>query len=274
MFSMDSYLESNRRLWNEFAAIHAGSELYQLAEFKQGKNKLNPLEREEVGDVRGRKLLHLQCHFGMDTLSWAQLGAEVTGVDFSDTAIQMAQELSKEVNLPGRFVCSTIENLPDHLGEESSFDIVFTSYGVITWLPTLKKWAEVIHHYLKPGGIFYIAEFHPFAMVFDDTAGVTDWHIGYPYFNKDVMRFDVEGSYADRNAKVETKISYEWQHTLGEVISELAATGLHLEYLHEFPYTVYRMFDFTSPCEDGYWRPPENLKPMPLIFSMRWHKPA
>ncbi len=269
----DDYLDNNRRLWNEWALINARSDLYQLAEFKSGMIKLNPLEIQEVGNVRGKRLLHLQCHFGMDTLSWAKLGAEVTGVDFSDQAIHMAQELSREMKIPGRFLCCPVEDLPSQLDEPASFDIVFTSYGVIPWLPDLKIWAQNINYYLKPGGFFYIAEMHPFAMIFDDSDGLDDWQVGYPYFHDDVMKFNVEGSYSDRTAPMKTRISYEWQHPLGEIISLLSATGMRLDYLHEFPFTVYKMFAFTELCEDGYWRPPETLKPMPLVFSMHWTKP-
>jgi len=123
--------------------------------FRNGEVHLYPIEIEEVGDVRGKSLLHLQCHFGMDTMSWARLGADVTGLDFSDNAIETARQISAELEIPARFVCSNIYDAPNVLSEK--FDIVFTSYGALCWLPDLKKWGEVVAHFVKPGGIFYIA---------------------------------------------------------------------------------------------------------------------
>ena len=168
---MDKYTEANRALWDELTHINAGSELYQLEQFKAGENKLNPLERGEVGPVEGKTLLHLQCHFGMDTLSWARLGAQVTGVDFSPEAIKLAESLSQELGIPGRFICCDLYDLPEHLNQ--TFDIVYTSYGVLCWLRDLERWARLAASYLKPGGIFYMAEMHPTSLIFDESASET-----------------------------------------------------------------------------------------------------
>ena len=159
-----------------------------------------------MGDVAGKTLLHLQCHFGMDTLSWARLGAQVTGVDFSDEAIRLAQSLSQELNLPARFICSDLYELDSVLQEQ--FDVVYTSYGVLAWLPDIPSWARIAAARVKPGGFFYIAEFHPFAQVMDD--GAEEYRVFYPYFAKDVMTFEVKGSYAEREAQVESKNEYGW----------------------------------------------------------------
>ena len=180
---MDDYKKANLALWNEWAHLHAGSAFYDVEGFKAGKTSLNPLEMEELGNVAGKTLLHLQCHFGLDSLSWARLGASVTGVDFSDQAIALARSLSQEVGLEAEFVCSDIYELPQVLAGQ--FDIVYTSYGVLAWLPDLKNWAAVIAHFLKPGGVFFIAEFHPFAMVFDNSETATGLRIQYPYFHYD-----------------------------------------------------------------------------------------
>src|SRR6266852_5932566 len=147
---MDTYSKANLDWWNEVVGVHAQGDTYGLERFKAGMSKLKYLEREEVGEVTGKSLLHLQCHFGMDTLSWARLGASVTGVDFSEEAIALAQSLSQELAIPARFLQTNIYDLPDVLDEQ--FDLVFTSYGAICWLPDLKPWGQLIARYLKPGG--------------------------------------------------------------------------------------------------------------------------
>ncbi len=155
---MDEYRKTNQDWWNEAAQVHAQGEAYQLKAFKEGMIKLHPLERGEVGDVVGKKLLHVQCHFGLDTLSWARLGAQVIGIDYAEKAIAIARALSQELHLDATFVCCDLYNLPNVLDAAAEFDIVYTSYGVLSWLPDLQPWGKSIAHYLKPGGFFYIAE--------------------------------------------------------------------------------------------------------------------
>jgi SAM-dependent methyltransferase len=198
-------------------------------------------------------LLHLQCHFGLDTLSWARLGAKVTGVDFSDKAIALARSLSKELAIPSNFVCSDIYDLPKAL--KGKFDIVFTSAGVLAWLPDLRRWAQTIVHFLKSGGIFYIHEFHPFAYVFDDQDDISDLRVAYPYFgSSEPIRCPVKGSYADRGAHVSQPVAYEWAHSLGEILDSLVAVGLRIDFLHEFPFCSIQMLPFMERGEDGRWR--------------------
>lgn len=265
---MDPYRKNNQALWNEWTRINAASTMYQLDEFIAGENKLNPLEISEVGPVAGRSLLHLQCHFGMDTLSWARLGANVTGVDFSDEAIRLAQKLSQQTGLPGRFICCDLYDLPQHLTE--TFDIVYTSYGVLSWLPDLPNWAKLVARYLKPGGIFYIAEFHPLSMMLDETAEQPV--LRYPYFKEGPVEFAVQGSYADPTAECAVKTEYDWFYTLEGVITSLLAAGLKLEFVHEFPYTVYPQLPYLVHGEDGYWRMPPHQPALPLLFSIRAQK--
>jgi SAM-dependent methyltransferase len=264
---MDEHRRANRDLWDEWAVVNARSELYRLAQFKAGENKLNPLERGEVGDVRGKTLLHLMCHFGMDTLSWARLGAVVTGVDFSPVAVRMARELSDETKVPGRFLCCELYDLPEHLQE--TFDLLVMTYGVLSWLPDLDGWARLVARYLRPGGRFYLAEIHPLSLLFDEKAGGVDWKIGYDYFHEGVLSFDVQGSYADPTAKVNAAKSHEWFYTLDRVVSALIREGLRLEFLHEHPFTVYQALPFLERREDGYWHPPSSVPRVPLLFSLR-----
>jgi len=266
---MDSYFSSNQRMWDELARINAASEFYELQAFRQGAIKLNPLEIGEVGGVHGKRLLHLQCHFGMDTLSWKRLGADVTGVDFSPEGIRIARELSVEQNLPARFINCNIYDLPQHLDE--TFDVVFTSYGVLGWLPDIHAWAQLAARYVKPGGIFYIAEFHPFSYVFED--GDLSLTYRYPYFDKNVQEWENnQGSYADHSAIIQTPKSYEWMHSLGEVVSELIAAGLTIEFLHEHPFSVYEQFPGMVKQDDGYWHIPGKDDAIPLMYSIRARK--
>lgn len=264
---MDEYLWTNRENWNERTPIHARSEFYDLAGFKAGKTSLSSLETSEVGEVAGKSLLHLQCHFGMDTLSWARLGARVTGVDFSEEAIELAGAVSRELGLEARWVCSDVYDLPNTLGGE--FDIVYTSGGVLTWLSDVSGWAQIIARYLKPGGTFYIIETHPFLYVFDNERDVNDLKVGYSYFHdSEPLRWAPEGTYADRSAPITTP-TYEWMHSLGEIVTSLSAAGLRIEFLHEFPFCGWQYFSFMEQGEDGWWRLRDNDAMLPLTFSLR-----
>jgi SAM-dependent methyltransferase len=264
---MDDHLQANRKMWDEFVSINSHSEMYQLEEFKKGMNKLNPLEISEVGEVKGKSLLHLQCHFGMDTLSWARLGAQVTGVDFSPKGIEMAKSLSQDLHIPGRFICCNLYDLPDLLDEQ--FDIVFSSYGVLCWLPDIPRWAQIVSSYVKPGGFFYIAESHPFINVFDDEKDVKELKIRYPYFHSGPMEFVADGSYADPVAKIPPHKEYEWMHGMGEIVTSLCDAGLKLEFLHEFPSACFAQLPFMEKSDDGNWRLPGNDRLLPLTFSLK-----
>lgn len=263
--SMDGYLKANRELWNELTPIHARSHFYDVEGFKSGRCTLSPIEVEEVGDVSSKSLLHLQCHFGMDTLSWAKLGAKAVGVDFSDEAIALARSLSEETGIIANFICSDIYELSNVLDEK--FDIVFTSAGVLCWLPDLKRWAEIISHFLKPEGIFYIFDGHPFSRIFSDSDRVTELKIAESYFSGPEPRhWESAGDYADPHAEV-THGSYEWTHSLGSIINALVGAGLRIEFLHEFPVLFFRAYPFMEQDRDKWWR----LKgdKVPLTFSLR-----
>jgi 2-polyprenyl-3-methyl-5-hydroxy-6-metoxy-1,4-benzoquinol methylase len=205
---MKEYLDVNRQHWDELVPVHVRSTYYDIDAFRVGKSSLNSLEREELGDVRGKTLLHLQCHFGLDTLSWAREGAIVTGADFSEPAIEAARALSAECGIEARFVVSDVNSLPQRL--EGQFDIVFTSYGALCWLPDIKHWAEVVAHFLRPGGTFYIVEFHAMASVFIMEPDVSDLVVREPYFSTDEpLVFEDDGSYADQNAKLKNRRTYK-----------------------------------------------------------------
>jgi SAM-dependent methyltransferase len=271
--SRDEYTEANRRHWDEIVAIHVGSEFYDVASFKAGKSGLKPVERAELGDLRGKTLLHLQCHFGLDSLSWAREGALVTGVDFSEPAIEAARKLAAETGIEARFLVSDIYSLPENL--EGEFDIVFTSYGVIFWLEDVRRWAQVAAHFVRPGGTFYIVEFHPFSWVFDDSPEVGDLEVRYPYFpTGEPLRFEQDGTYADRGAEVENRLTYSWPHTIGEIVTGLIEAGLRIDFLHEFPFTTEEFFPFMERGPDGTVRLAKHDGSVPLMFSIKATKPV
>ena len=266
--SMDSYLPANRALWDERVPLHRDSPFYDLAGFKAGRCSLKSIELAELGPVAGKSLLHLQCHFGMDTLSWARRGAHVTGADFSDQAIALAQSLSAELAIPARFVCANLYDLPTVLTEQ--FDIVFTSAGVLGWLPDIRRWGEVVAHFLRPGGTFYIREQHPFANAFGDTAAAAPTpQLASPYFDPEPTRWEASGSYAAPQAVTVHNVHYEWQHTLGDIVSALTTQGLRLEYFHEFPFAGWGCLPGMEQGADGWWRLPGQETLLPLMFSLK-----
>ena len=262
---MDERLEINRNNWNELTPGHAASDFYDVAGFKAGRITLTDIERQEVGDVAGKTLLHLQCHFGLDTMSWARLAAKATGVDFSDAAIELARSLDDELGLNVRFICSNVYDLPDVLNEE--FDVVFTSYGVLIWLPDIAQWAEIVNRHLKQGGVFYIVEFHPFTGAFEPS-GSGDMQPVYTYFHKELYFEGNEPSYTGGSELIASP-NYEWQHSLGEIVTALVKAGLTIEVLHEFHVSRYQAFPIMEQGSDGWWRFPENNESFPQMFSIR-----
>ena len=266
---MEKFMEANREHWNELTPIHERSAFYDVEAFKAGGSTLTSIELQELGDVSGKSMLHLQCHFGLDTLSWARLGARVTGVDYSNEAIDLARSVGSEQGIDARFVMSNVYDLPNVLDER--FDVVFTSYGVLMWLPELGKWADLVSHFLKPGGTFYIVEFHPVASVFYDGPDATDLLVHYPYFHSyKPTKFEPDGtgSYADRSATVATT-TYEWSHGIGEIVSSLLSAGLTIESLHEFPYALVPQLPGMVLSGDGWWRLEEKEDSVPLMFSIK-----
>jgi SAM-dependent methyltransferase len=268
---MNEYLDTNQQLWNAWTALHEHSDFYDLPGFKAGKSSLRPIERAELTAVAGRSLLHLQCHFGLDTLSWARKGATVTGVDFSDQSIALAQALSTELNIPATFVCADIAQLPDVLSGQ--FEIVFSSYGVLPWLRDLRRWAEVIAHFLKPNGIFYLVDDHPLMRTLR-TNDAGELSVAHPYFfSEQPSQIAARGSYAaPGDEQTPLREWYIWNHSLGEILGALLGARLQLEFLHEFPFAMRAKFPGMQRGEDGVWRfsrPPE----FPLLFSLQARKP-
>ena len=271
MVSKKQALESNRKRWDALVPVHVRSRFYSVEKFKSTKNSLQSVELTEVGKVRGKDLLHLQCHFGMDTLSWAKLGAKVTGVDFSPKAIRMAKSLSRELGIPARFVCSDIYELPRHL--KGQFDIVFTSYGILCWLPDLPRWAQVVAHYMRPGGVFHLVESHPFTQLLADRGTVPRLSDQGRYFSSGgPMTYTHQWSYTD--GKLNRRMtSYEWPFSISAVVNALTAAGLQVEFLHEFPFEAWRRYPWFVKRKDGYWHPRSRRFAYPLMFSLKATNP-
>lgn len=261
----------NRRKWDESVPLHVASASYDVPSFLRGNSTLQPLEAKELGSVRGKSLLHLQCHFGLDTLSWARLGAKVTGVDFSLPAIRAAQRLARAVGIKARFLRSNVYDLPDVLDER--FDIVYTAKGVICWLPDIDRWAQVVARFLKPGGRFYFLEDHPIAEVFPNDATVTRLEPKSPYFTSQAIREEYDGTYAV-GAKMRNRVTHSWVHPLSKVLSALINGGLRIERVREYPFSYWRRFSFMNRDRQGYWRLKENDAPIPLMWSVKARRDA
>ena len=264
----DRYIEANRRSWDARTPTHFKSRFYDVDGFKAGKSSLNSLEIDEMGDIGGKRLLHLQCHFGMDTMSWARLGAKVTGVDFSAEAISRARSLSEELGIDAEFVVSNVYDLPDVL--DGRFDVVFTSYGVLTWLPDLDRWAEVVAHFLEPGGVFYIVDAHPFGSVFYDEEDAVDLRPFYPYSTRGTgpIAYEAWSTYTD-GPDEEYGPTFEWGHSVGDILNSLISARLVVEFFHEHHFTAYQALPMMKQGEDGWWRLPEGGDLVPFLFSLK-----
>ncbi|WP_106917673.1 class I SAM-dependent methyltransferase [Chryseobacterium aurantiacum] len=261
MNSENNYLEINRNSWNNRTESHLKSEFYDLKGFLNGNSSLNDIELNLLGDLKGKSVLHLQCHFGQDTISLSRLGADATGVDLSDKAIESARQLALDTQSNTNFVCCDIYDLPNHLDQQ--FDIVYTSYGTIGWLPDLDKWAKVISQFLKPGGQFIFVEFHPVVWMFDDNFET----IGYRYFNSGAIVETESGTYADRNAEI-TQSYVMWNHGLSEVINSLIKNGLEINNLDEFDYSPYNCFNKTIEFEPKKYRIEHLDNKIPMVYSV------
>jgi SAM-dependent methyltransferase len=261
-------MAANQALWDEWTGVHVDSTFYDVAGFKAGGIRLADFELDELGNVAGLDVLHVQCHFGLDTLSFARLGARVTGADFSEASITAARGLALEIGLDARFVVSSVYDLPSNL--DGDFDLVYTSGGVLEWLPDIRRWAEVVAHFVRPGGTFYIAEIHPVANAFENE-GVApgELRLTYPYWeHAEPLAIPVQGSYADHSADVRTPTVYGWDHGLGEIVTALADVGLRIDSLREYPFCLWPL-DFLELGADGRWRLPGELDGrLPLFFSI------
>jgi len=259
----------NRRKWDESVPLHVASPSYDVPSFLRGKSTLNSVEVEGVGSVRGKSLLHLQCHFGLDTLSWARRGARVTGVDFSLPAVRAARRLARQANLPARFVRSNVYDLPAVLGGQ--FDIVYTAKGALCWLPDMDQWARTISHFLRPGGRFFLLEDHPLVEIFPNDPPATPLEPKIPYFTSGALREEYDGTYAT-SSKMRHRVTYSWIHPVSQVLNSLIRHGLEIEAVREFPFTFWHRFPAMTEDRRGYWHFDEKEGLIPLMWSVRAKK--
>ncbi len=259
------YKKINKKSWNAKVDIHIISDFYDNENFIKGKSSLHDIELAFLGDIQGKSILHLQCHFGQDTISLTRIGAQATGIDISDVAITRARELANQTSSPAKFICSDVYDLPQHLDEK--FDIVFTSYGTIGWLPDLDRWAGVVSHYLKPGGTFLIVEFHPVVWMFDDNFE----RIAYRYLNSGPIIETYSGSYAEKKATISQEYIM-WNHGLGEVVNSLIQKGLIINCLNEFDYSPYNCFNNTVKIAENKYRIQHLEDKIPMVYALMARK--
>ncbi|MBU3003115.1 class I SAM-dependent methyltransferase [Paraglaciecola arctica] len=255
------YLEINKEAWDKRTQVHVGSQFYDVEAFKAGKSSLNAIELKLLGNVEGKKLLHLQCHFGLDTLSWARLGARVTGVDLSAAAIEQANILKSQLGLPATFIANDVYQFDNENTEK--FDIVFTSYGVLCWLPNLNKWANTIANSLRVGGEFHLVEFHPF----------NDLLSGYRYFPQIEPDIEDEGTYTENCDGTKSTV-VTWAHSLSEVINALISVGLIIEFFNEYAFSPYDCFEGLEHVTGKGYQMLHKGQQVPLIYAIKARKIA
>lgn len=266
---MEEYFKTNQVLWDQKTAVHAASDFYDMEGFMNGKTSLQEIELNALANrVKDQSLLHLQCHFGQDSLSWARLGAKVTGVDLSGESIKLARQLNEQLKLDATFLQSNVLKLKGKIDQQ--FDFVFTSYGTTIWLPDLKEWASTINHYLKPGGTFYIVDFHPAFMVFDH-----DNHkIAYDYFHSsEPVMEEIQGTYANRESAIKSK-EYFWSHSLHQTMNALLDQGLKLKAFEEYPFSPYKCFENMAPVSPGRFVYKEISCSFPHTYAIEVYKEA
>ncbi len=263
---VSAFIEANRNLWNKRTSAHVDSEFYDVKSFLDGKSSLNKFELDLLGDINGKSLLHLQCHFGQDTLSLARMGAKTSGVDFSATAVEAARNLNDQLGLKSKFYCNDVFETRKYLSE--TFDIVFTSYGTIGWLPKLQPWAKVVAESLNTNGIFVMCDFHPFVWIMDEEYRT----IKYSYFNLEVIESETTGSYASHPNLHEPLKEFGWNHSFSDLLGALLAEGLQLEIFNEYDGSPYNCFPEMEIGTDGLFRFSHWGKKIPLVYGIRFRK--
>jgi 2-polyprenyl-3-methyl-5-hydroxy-6-metoxy-1,4-benzoquinol methylase len=264
--STENYLDVNQASWDARTHLHIESDFYSIPKFIKGKSSLNSIELDLLGDINNKTLLHLQCHFGQDSISLSRLGAEVTGIDLSPKAIEEARKLATSCQSTADFICSDLYKLPEVL--DAQYDLVFTSYGTIGWLPDIEKWAEVVQQFLKPGGQLIFVEFHPVVWMFDDAFKT----ITHDYFKGEAIIESSEESYTNQKAATPLH-SITWNHSLSSVVGALLGQGLELQFLEEYDYSPYPCFENAEEQAPGIYRIAHIKKRIPMVYALKVQKP-
>ncbi len=232
------YLEANRALWDDRAPAHAASPGYDIARLISGPDELSDVVRFDqprLGDIRGLRGVHLQCHIGTDTLSLHRLGAAMTGLDFSSASLEQARRLAAQAGADITYVESTVDDAVGALGGPGGFDLVYTGVGALGWLPSIRRWAHVVASLLRPGGRLFIREGHPMLWTLGDTTGPQDrLTVEYPYFeHEEPLVWEAPGTYVETDADFAHNTEYAWNRGLGEIVTALLAEGMSLTALEE-----------------------------------------
>jgi SAM-dependent methyltransferase len=264
---MEDGVALNRAHWDERVAAHLRSAFYNVDGFRRGETDLTPIEAAEIGDITGLRVAHLQCHFGMDTMHLARRGARVAGLDFSAQAITAARSLAAETGSSAEFVEGDVYDAPRLLGE-GQYDLVFTSWGTIIWLPDIVRWAQAVAALLKPGGRLYFLDGHPAARVLEQAGPEASILPAYSYFRDTPLEFDAQGSYADRDAVFSHTRTVEWDHPLGTIVGALLAAGMRLTALREHDAAAWQMWPCLLQGTDGLWRMPADRPNLPLSVTI------
>ena len=266
------YLRLNKAWWDERAPIHAAGDFYDLEGFVAGHDTLLPFEDDLVGPVDGLDLVHLQCHLGMDTLSWARRGAQVTGLDFSEPAIETARDLARRLGVDARFEVADVYDAVEVL--DASYDLTYQSLGSLNWHPDMGRWAGILFELTRPGGRYVLLEGHPMSWVLDDEGE----QVEYPYFSPaEGQRWaDEGGTYADMTAATVNNETIEFNHTLSDVIGALVAAGFVLERFVEHPFTVFQRWPWLEerPGQTRTFWAPDDRPMLPLMYSVVARRPG
>jgi len=267
-----NFFETNRRNWDERVPIHVrdATGFYNTEAIVAGRDTLGSIEAGELGEVRGRRLLHLQCHIGLDTLSLARRGAEATGLDFSPRAIAAARDLARRAGIPARFVEGNVYDAATLA--PGPFDIVYTTWGTTTWLPDIARWAQAIAAVLAPGGLLYFADDHPAAQMLEQIDGRLVSTYPWRTPPEAPLAFEASTTYTGDPTPLANTVTYQWIHPVSEIVSGLLAAGLQIEMLHEHELLPWKPFRMMVPAGDGYYRLPDGVPRIPLAVSLKARK--
>lgn len=263
---MDDRLAANRANWDERVPIHVASDFYDVERWLAERPGPRGWELELIGDVQGLDVVHLQCHFGLDTLALANAGARVTGLDFSGAAVAQARSLAERAGLADRaqFVEANVLDAATALAPQQ-FDLVYVSLGALCWLPSVNQWAAQVAALLRPGGRLYIHDGHPLAWAFADD----DVRVEHTYFEQaEPYSDEVQGTYTDGDGHLTHTRTYEWNHSIGEIVTAVLDEGMRVDQLVEHDWTVYPRFDWLVATDDGRWLIPPDRPRMPLTYSL------
>ncbi|NQW18080.1 MAG: class I SAM-dependent methyltransferase [Chloroflexi bacterium] len=269
---MDDYISTNRANWDDRVPVHLSSkQAYNVDAFVADPSMISRTARfdgERLPDLSGKRVIHLMCHLGLDTLSFARLGAEVTGLDFSGESIEVARDAASRAEVDAEFVQSDVYSAREAV--EGEFDIVYMSFGVLNWLPDMVRLGGVASSLLKPGGLFHLTEHHPFAMTLNIPSDSDELLIASDYFGTKEPEMKVsEDSYVTGEGKIAHSTTYQWQHSLSDVVTGVISSGLRLTMLQEFQFGVFPTGQPLSRREDGWWHYAKRPEFAPLMFTVQ-----